>query len=670
MSDVVIAATDQQGHGAVPPPPTDGYQLWRRVRWIGYILLGLQLVGYLAWSVIEYQRYSVTPDFATYYQAWYMAAHGHFGFFTTINFIPYWQNDAEFYPYVLAPLYWIFHTGLTLKWVQDFSVAGAELVAFTWLCDLAKRHCAERDAAWLAGLGLMLFLANPWLWSTISFDIHEESLGIFFAAFLGWDLSRGKRRAWVWVVPVMLGGAPTTTYVIGIGLGGILASRRTRRMGAAIAAAGIAYSLVLGLVHGQLTSAAAIQVFVGEARGHPLRLVEIIWGWRSDIIANLAPAGLAGIGVPFILPIALAVIVPGTLLGSEFAEPLFQNVPLYIFVPVGTVTVIAWLCRRHRRTALVLASVAAVQAIGWAAVWGPQIPVQWLRVSSSEAATLASVQARIPASAEVVASQGVLGRFSARPYVYSIGFFGSKLPVRPDSWFIITPTSGIESSTPATSMALIGELAGPLHARLVTHANGVWAFQLTPPPGVTTVTIPGNSPPLPAWAGAGAASRPVLDGPSSDWHMAATGAEGYVADGIEWLENPGRYRAEVTLSTTAWATGPTVNVEVWDNNTSTLLARRSIPWADGIQQVVLPFTAAAEPNWATFGGWGPFRADFVRPAPGQRLEVRVWSPGRAPVSVYSADLTTASGSAPGDSAQPMPLPVLRPDTKTKSAGPS
>ena len=322
---------------------------------------------------------------------------------------------------------------------------------------------------------------------------------------------------------------------------------------------------------------------------------------------------------------------------------------------------IAWLCRRHRRTALVIAGVTAVQAIGWAAVWGPQIPAQWLRVSNSEAATLASVEARIPASAEVIASQGVVGRFSARAHVYSLGFFGSKLPVRPDTWFVITPTSGIETSTSAVSMALIGVLAGPLQARLVTQANGVWAFQLTPPPGVTTITIPDGLSPLPAWAGAGPASRPVLDGTSADWHMAATGAEGYVADGIEWLAEPGRYRGEVTLSTTARATGRAINVEVWDNNVSTLLARRSISWTDGIQQIVLPFTAPAEPDRTVFGGWGPFHADFVHPAPGQRLEIRVWSPGRASVNVYSAELTTASGAALGESAQPAQLPVIRPN---------
>jgi hypothetical protein len=47
-----------------------------------------------------------------------------------------------------------------------------------------------------------------------------------------------------------------------------------------------------------------------------------------------------------------------------------------------------------------------------------------------------------------------------------------------------------------------------------------------------------------------------------------------------------------------------------------------------------------------YSGWGPFRADFVPPPRGERLEVRVWSPGGEMVNVYSAELVNASGSAP------------------------
>jgi hypothetical protein len=642
MSDVTIAAAGHQGQGTAPPMPPQGYRLWRRVRWIGYVLLGLQLAGYLAWSAILYQRYALTWDFAIYNQAWYLIAHGNLDPFITTLGYQFWRNDGEFVYYALAPLFWVFRSGMTLLWVQDLSVAGAELIAFTWLCDLARRHCPERDAAWLAGLGLLLLLVNPWLWSTVSFDVHSEPLPIVFAAFLAWDLSRGKRRAWVWAVLAMLCAAPAASYVVAAGLGGLLASRRTRRMGAAMAAVGLAYLLVLALLHGNLSAGLSMHQYKTEASGHPFRLAGIFWDERFNVIANLAPAGLLGIGAPLISPLVLAAVVPDTLYLREFAEPVFQNVPVYVFMPVGTVIVIAWLLRRHRRTASVLAGVTAAQAIGWAVIWGPQIPVQWLRVSSAQAATLASVAARIPASAEVAPSQGVAGRFSDRAFVYP--FLGPQpIPVRPDTWFVLAPTSGIETFTPATTMAIIGELAGPLHARLVTHANGVWVFQLAPSPGVTTFTVPDGSAPLPAWAAAGAASVPVLDGAPSDWHMAATGAKGYVSDGMEWLENPGAYRAEVTLSVSA--SGLPINVEVWDDNTGTLLARRAIGQTDGIQQVVMPVVAPAGPNERAFAGWGPFRADFIPPLPGQRIEVRVWSPGGTAVNVYSAELTAASGSA-------------------------
>ncbi len=638
MSDVTIETTGHRGQGSAPPSPPQGYQLWRRIRWVGYVLLGLQLVGYLVWSVTLYERYSLTWDFAQYFQAWYLIAHGNLNPVDTAGNVQYWQNDAEFIPYVLTPLFWVFRSGLALQQAQDISVAGAELIAFTWMCDLARRRCPERDAALLAGLGLLLLLVNPWLWSTVSFDVHEEPLAVFFATFLAWDMSRGKRRAWVWVVPVMLGGAPTTTWVIGLGLGGVLAGRRTRRMGAAMAATAIAYSLFLVLVRGNLAAVGITDRYLAEARVHPFSVVESFWAGRTDVIANLAPGGLVGICVPLLLPLALAVSIPNTLSGTGFAEPLFQNVALYVLLPVGTIAVLAWLLRRHRRAALALAGVVAAQAIGWAAVWGPRIPDQWLRVSSAEAATLASVQNRIPAAAEVIASQGVLGRFSGHLYTYPFFGTGQKLPLQPDNWFVITPASGVETATPASSIALIGELAGPLHARLVVHANGVWAFQLTPLPGVTTLPTPGDSSPLPAWAAAGAASVPVLDGAVADWHMAATGARGYVSDGMEWLENPGRYRVGVALSAPAADSAAPVNVEVWDDNTDSLLARREIAKADGIQQVILPVTVPAGPNRTVFQGWGPFRADFVAPPPGQSIEVRVWSPGGAAVNVYSADI--------------------------------
>ena len=123
-----------------------------------------------------------------------------------------------------------------------------------------------------------------------------------------------------------------------------------------------------------------------------------------------------------------------------------------------------------------------------------------------------------------------------------------------------------------------------------------------------------------------------MTGAVGDWHAVSTGREGYISDGIEWLEPPGRYTAQVVLS----ATGP-ANVEVWDDNgKGVLLARRTIPAAAGRQALTLPVDVTTALRSGVYSGWGPFSAHFVPPVPGQRIEMRVWSDGSDSVKVYSA----------------------------------
>ena len=81
------------------------------------------------------------------------------------------------------------------------------------------------------------------------------------------------------------------------------------------------------------------------------------------------------------------------------------------------------------------------------------------------------------------------------------------------------------------------------------------------------------------------------------------------------------------------ADGP-VNVEVWNDTGNVLLARESVPATQGTITVTLPVPATTAYRGRTYPGWGPFRAGFTNPPPGQRLEVRVWSPGHEKVSVY------------------------------------
>ena len=655
MSEVTAAATAQGVPGAPPKPLAAPL---RRVRRIGYVALGLQLAVFLVWSTILYRRFALTADFSIYHQAWYLIAHGHLNPYDTVQGFPFWQSHSEFLVWPLAPLYWVWPHDVLLFYVMDLGVAGAEVVVFTWLCEIAQRSRPGKAAAWLAGVGLVLLVVNPWMWWAVSFGYHLEALAVLFAALLARDLANGRRRTWAWVAPLLACGDVAGIYLAGLGLGGVLAGRNSRLRGAVLALLGVGAVLLISLVHGNLSSLEAYNQLaaagpVGSSLGltaliknivsHPLAVLSTLWAKRVDLFANLAPAGLLGFAFPLVFPLALAVLLVDTLApGVNFAEPLFQSLPIYVLLPAGTVAVLGWLARRHRRAALLLAGLVAAQALGWAAVWGPQTVSQWLRVHGATAATLSGLEARIPATAEVIASQGVAGRFSGRadaPVLIEPG----TLPVADgEDWFVITPWASIETQSTASAMAFIGELAGPLHATLVTHAAGVWAFRWRPPPGVHTITVPGESAPLPAWAAPtlpGAVGRAVTTGAAGSWYVTSAGGEGYVTDALTWQEPPGRYRALVTLS----ATGP-VNVEVWNDVGHTLLGRRTIPPTTGIESIALAVDATTANRASSYSGWGPFRADFVQPPPGERLEVRVWSRGSGTVNVYSAELARAGGT--------------------------
>ena len=327
----------------------------------------LQLGCFLAWSTLLYHRFALTLDFAIYHQAWFLIAHGNLDPYSSLKVMTFWRSNCEFYPWLLACLYWVWPHGVVLLWVQDAGVVVAEWVAFTWLCELAGRHRPGRDAAWLAGAGLVLLAADPWIWWSVSFDFHEEGLAIAFVALLARDLVHGRRRVWAWVLPVLAAGAPAATYVAGLGLGGVLAGRRSRVPGAIMSVIGVGYSLLVVFIHGDLGStlahhygylvgtaggyASSKLTFGGLAKGiasHPLNVLQTLWSRRPDIVANLAPAGLLGVFFSLLSPVLLLALLTDILsLGLVYAQPTFQALPIYVLLPVGTVAILAWLSRRR-----------------------------------------------------------------------------------------------------------------------------------------------------------------------------------------------------------------------------------------------------------------------------------------------------------------------------------
>jgi Predicted membrane protein (DUF2079) len=498
----VATASAQEGAGA--PAPAGPL---RRVRRIGYAILALQLAFFFAWSTILYRRFSLTLDFAVYHQAWFLIAHGNLDPYNTVvqSGFSFWRDHCEFVMWPLALFYWIWPHDVLLLWLQDAGVVVAEAVAFTWLCELAEKYRPGKDAAWLAAAGLVLLAANPWTWRSVSFDFHIEPVAVAFVALLAWDLANGRRRAWAWVVPLLACGDVAVTYLVAVGLGGVLAGRRWRLPGSVMACLGVGALLLITLIHGNRSSpvwsytylagppgaSLGVGALVKGIASHPLRVLRVLWAKRWEVWTNLAPSGLLGVAFVWLLPITIVVLLPNDLAqGNVFAAPGFQTLPLYVLLPVGTVAVLGWLAVRRRNAALLLTGLLVAQALVWTAVWAPRTPAQWLRVPAPAAATLARIESRIPASAEVVASQGVVGRFSGRTDVRA--FVGAgPIPLNGGTtWFVVVPRVGIETAARPTSMAFIQELTGPLHAVLVAHAHGVWAFRWRPPPGTHSITVP------------------------------------------------------------------------------------------------------------------------------------------------------------------------------------
>jgi hypothetical protein len=139
----------------------------------------------------------------------------------------------------------------------------------------------------------------------------------------------------------------------------------------------------------------------------------------------------------------------------------------------------------------VIGAVVLSQVIGLAVVMFPRTDTNWVRISEPQAAVLGTVLAAAPQSAQVISSDGVMGRFSGRQWVEPIPWGGgqtyairSRVVV-----FVVVPNAGIESLPSAQTQQVLSYIRGALHARAIATGHGVYGFQWVPGPGVHTVTL-------------------------------------------------------------------------------------------------------------------------------------------------------------------------------------
>jgi hypothetical protein len=616
----------------------------------------------LIFSASIYRHFALTWDFAIYHQAWWLIAHGNLAPFNTTTRTSFWGHHGEAILWPLALLTSPLPSGPAMLALQDLATVAAELVAFLWACDIATSRSdaganASMPAAAVAACVLVVLLANPWTWWSIAQDFHLEAFMAFFALMFAWDVARGKRRYILWGLLLLSCGDVAAALAIGVGASAIIAGRRDRailRTGLLIVVGSALWAVLLVLLgadqshtlaegygyvvgpHGN-TSAGFSQIVAG-ALLHPSRLLTTLYQHRLDIYGGVAAAGIVGLFTPWGAGVPTVVLLSNNLnryQGGVFAAPGYQGFPATGFLAVGLASALGWINAKKAWLAC---------AVAGDVVWLPKTDSEWIHTNQAALRVLNSTVATVPRGAEVIASQGIVGRFSSRNYVYPYRA-GARFPIKARIvYFILTAYEGVETVPVSGSLGAVSKVATDLHASLLGSSGGIWVLRWTPPRTANSVTLPSRSSSEPAWALNSSIGNPMTSGPPAHWSMnvASNAPSGYAIYGAYWRVLPGQYNVTVNATTSA-----PVNVEVWNDASGTLLERFNM-LGTASAPIVAPVDITTVQNSNTFSGVPPFSVSPLPPPPGELIEVRVWVPSGTTASISSVTLRAAPGSPAPD----------------------
>jgi hypothetical protein len=679
-----------------PPPRSAWPDALKRLLWVGFGLMVLEFIGFCIWNQVQVNRFGLTSDFGNYIQAVHQLAHGVLNPQDTIqpndftaHPLPFWKNAVELFIVPLAVAYRIWPHIVVIKWMQNLALVATQALALFWMCELAAKRWRDGDAGrrWavpVVALGVVVLIANPWyIWAS-SVDVHGEPFCALLVLAAARDLYSGRRRAWIWIVLALLSTGIASTYVAAIGIAAVASGRVRLVRGAAITVLSVAYLAFLTRAHLLIVGGAAdtfspivtggtvpekvavIRAAFAHATGarglrggafvvaqvtygeliktvieHPGNVIRAIWVNHNNLWAVISGSGLVGLlWLPALIPTAIVLLQGGFVPG--FSLPGFQNIFAIELMAVGTVAVCLKYApavrSRYRWWFAGLLALLAINSVIWSAVWLARLTRQELDVTPAAAKVLSNLRSKIGPNDEVVSSQGFVGGFADRKWVYRFFDDPTTFDVQHGRkvWIILAPSQGIETADASSTIATIAELAHNPEMHLVVQKAGITAFEWMPPRGVTSYTLKaGPTPSAPAWTLAGTTADVVRHGSNkSKWYASSSGTPGYVISQAYWRALPGVYRANVSLSARA-----STNVEMWDTTRNVLLAREVLSGTNGIRHVRLTATLRKTVGQPTVNAWGIWKISPIF-NPGDSLEVRVWTAGaRGAVNVYRVAMT-------------------------------
>jgi hypothetical protein len=203
----------------------------------------------------------------------------------------------------------------------------------------------------------------------------------------------------------------------------------------------------------------------------------------------------------------LTLLTSGLFESSYWIMLQFQNFAAVPFITFGTATALIFcLTRAHRQrqwqmtaaalvlVALVAASISAIQTMPVVGTDEGRV-IAAPTIGASQGSALRAALAATPSDAEVIASNGVVGGFSQRSYVYELIY---STPTKQTRYGVHAPTMVVVIDTKQNNLltpsaktpAIATFLTSRYHARTLIDRDGVLLLLWHPPPHQRVLAMP------------------------------------------------------------------------------------------------------------------------------------------------------------------------------------
>jgi uncharacterized membrane protein len=463
-----------------------------RARAALWAAMGAFAVGFSALSILRHEAFnSGRFDLGNMVQVVWSTAHGEPFRMTDLRGeqISRLGAHTDFLLAAFAPLWWVWPDPSLLLVAQAAIVALGALPVF-WL---ARKHLGSARAA--VGFALAYLLYPPVQWLVLD-DFHAVALACPLLLFGFWFLDEDRLGAFaVTAVLAVLTKEEIGFAVAGLGLWYALARDR-RRAGLAIAAGGIAVSLllILGVMPAISDEESDFYRRYGEVGGSPGGVVKSVFTDPLHVLQVAFDGRGLGYLLRLLAPVLFVLLAPLTLVAAlpELAINLLSSTATQTSIHfhytaaitpalvAGSVFGAARIARRRPGTATPLAATAVVLALaaGW---WlgplpypgGEDLAADSWRVDDHDRVAERAV-ALVPGGAVVSASNVLGAHLSERKRILSF-------PYRHDAdWIVVDetrPSYADRAVAPVEAAAAVSWLRRDPGWRVVFEEDGVLVFR-------------------------------------------------------------------------------------------------------------------------------------------------------------------------------------------------